>query len=614
MDEYVLLNLVILKLLNYKNFTMRITTRLALAISTAFLYNSISVAQPLNLSTKAEQTQFLETGRYEEVAQLCKNFAVTFPKQVRCFAFGTSPEGRTLWALAANAQGNTTAELAHQAKLPVTLFQGGIHAGEIDGKDAGFLVLRELLQKPGKDNPLNKQVMLFVPVFNVDGHERFKAFNRPNQRGPKEMGWRTTAQNFNLNRDYAKADTPEMQAMLALVNLWDPLFYVDLHVTDGAKFQHDISVQIEPIFAGDTKLRAISKQYQDTMMEYLKKTGSMPLPYYPSFIESDNPASGFADSVSPPRFSTGYFYLRNRFGVLVETHSWKTYPVRVSATAETIRSTLAQVAVNGAQWQAATEVADQQSKLLAGKNVALEYKTEKTATPIEFLGYKYTRSPSEISGALMTRYDESQPEVWHIPLYKDITPSISVVAPQAGYIVPPAFADFVEARLKTHGITSMRISKPLNNIELEQFKTATAAFSPASFESHQTLKVTGQWQKQRVSVLSNSLFIPIAQAKANLVMALLEPQAPDSYLSWGFFNNEFERKEYMEDYVAEEVAVEMLKDPAIKAAFEQRIQSDKAFAASPQQRLEFFARLHPSWDDRYQVYPVLRSEINLSDF
>ena len=572
------------------------------------LLSNVAFAQNNTLSTHAERTQFAETGRYAEVEQLCQQFQKSFPKQVRCFSFGTSPEGRSLWALAANSNGHFTAELAKANRLPVSLFQGGIHAGEIDGKDAGFLVLRELLQKPGKDNPLNKQVMLFVPIFNVDGHERFKAFNRPNQRGPKEMGWRTTAQNFNLNRDYAKADTPEMQAMLALVNTWDPLFYVDLHVTDGAKFQHDISVQIEPIFSGDAQLRAISKAYQDTMMLDLKKTGSLPLPYYPSFIEFDNPASGFADSVSPPRFSTGYFQLRNRFGVLVETHSWKTYPVRVKATAETIRSTLAQVAKNGKQWQDAANAADQRSKQIAGNMVVLQYKTEPTPTAIEFQGYAYTRTPSEISGALMTRYDESKPEVWNIPLYINISPSMSVTAPKAGYIVPPAFADLVETRLQTHGIISQRIKNSKKNMMLEQFQTKTAELSAQSFESHQALKLTGQWQKQNLAIAAGSLYVPIAQTKSALVMALLEPQAPDSYLSWGFFNNQFERKEYMENYVAEEVAREMLKDPAIKAEFEAKLAADKAFADSPQLRLEFFARKHSSWDERYQVYPVLRSD------
>jgi hypothetical protein len=345
------------------------------------------------------------------------------------------------------------------------------------------------------------------------------------------------------------------------------------------------------------------------MMLDLKKTGSMPLPYYPSFIESDNPASGFADSVSPPRFSTGYFQLRNRFGVLVETHSWKTYPVRVKATAETIRSTLTQVAKNGKQWQEAAHAADNRSEQIAGKLVTLEYKTEKTPTAIKFQGYAYTRTPSEISGALMTRYDETMPEVWNIALYKDISPSLSVIAPKAGYIVPPAFADFIEARLNTHGIISQRIAKQQALTEFEQFQTQTAELSAQSFESHQALKINGQWQKQNFVIAAGSLFVPIAQAKSALVMALLEPQAPDSYLAWGFFNNQFERKEYMEDYVAEEVAREMLKDPAIKAEFDAKLAADPAFAKSANQRLEFFARKHSSWDTRYQVYPMLRSDV-----
>ena len=576
------------------------------------LLSNAAFAQNNTLSTHAERTQFVETGRYAEVAQLCQQFQKNYPKQVRCFSFGTSPQGRSLWALAANSNGHFTAALAKANRLPVTLFQGGIHAGEIDGKDAGFLVLRELLAKPGKDNPLNKQIMLFVPIFNVDGHERFGAYNRPNQRGPKEMGWRTTAQNFNLNRDYMKADTPEMQAMLALVNAWDPLFYVDLHVTDGAKFQHDISVQIDPLHAGDAMLRAIGMQYQQTMMADLEKTGSLPLPYYPSFIENDNPASGFADNVSTPRFSTGYFLLRNRFGVLVETHSWKPYNVRVKATAKVINNTLQQVAQHGQHWLADAKIADVRAAQLVGADVALDYQTGKSSRIIDFQGYSYTRTPSDVSGGLMTHYDESKPQVWKLPLFDDISASLMVNAPLAGYVVAAEFADFIEAKLAIHGIASQRLSTAHTAVAVETFKADTSTFNAQSFESHQALKVTGNWQSGSVDIAKNSLFIPIAQSKSRLIMALLEPRAPDSFLSWGFFNNRFERKEYMENYVAEEVAREMLKDPAIKAKFDAKLIADKTFAASPEQRLEFFARQHSSWDMNYQAYPILRTDIDFS--
>src|SRR5690554_4451343 len=207
------------------------------------------------LTTVAERSGFVRTGRYDEVPALCDAFAAAHPGAVRCIGFGTSPEGRPMKALVASRSGALTPEAAQAAGLPVLLVQGGIHAGEVDGKDAGFLALRQVLDGEAAPGALDDVVLVFVPVFNADGHERFGRWNRPNQRGPEEMGWRTTAQNHNLNRDYVKADAPEMQAMLALVEAWDPILYVDLHVTDGARFRQDVSYQVEPVHAGDARLR-----------------------------------------------------------------------------------------------------------------------------------------------------------------------------------------------------------------------------------------------------------------------------------------------------------------------------------------------------------------------
>ncbi|AOY63683.1 M14 family metallopeptidase [Xanthomonas citri pv. glycines] len=578
-----------------------------LALSLLLLTSAPAALAAAPLTTQAERSGFIQTGRYDEVIALCDAFAQRYPQSVRCIQFGTTPEGRPMKALIASTRGALDPQSAAQRKLPVVLVQGGIHAGEIDGKDAGFLALRELLDGKAGNGVLDKLVWVFVPVFNVDGHERFGAWNRPNQRGPEQMGWRTTAQNLNLNRDYVKADAPEMQAMLQLVQQWDPLMVVDLHVTDGAKFEHDVSVQVEPVHAGDTTLQRDGTSWRDAVLADLKKQGSLPLPYYPSFVHEDDPSSGFADDVSPPRFSHGYFLLRNRFGMLVETHSWKDYPTRVRITRNAIVSVLQQAARHGSQWRADALAADQRATRLAGTTEPLSFAAGPYARTVAFRGYAYTRTPSPISGALMTRYDESKPQVWKVPLRDQIKPDVVVDAPRGGYLVPAAQAALVGGKLRLHGIQFTTIGNAAER-PVQTFRADAVKFSARSNESHQTVELSGQWRNETRSVPAGSLFVPIAQPRARLVMAILEPQAPDSLLQWGFFNTALERKEYMEAYVAEEVARDMLgRDAALRAQFEQRIASDPDFSNNPQARLEFFAKRHASWDERYQLYPVLRT-------
>ncbi len=561
------------------------------------------------LTTISERSGFLTTGRYDEVIELCAAFAQRYPDAVRCIDFGTTPEGRPMKALVVTKTGAFTPQVAKARRLPVMLVQGGIHAGEIDGKDAGFLALREALDGTAAKGDLARQVLLFVPVFNVDGHERFGAWNRPNQVGPEEMGWRTTAQGYNLNRDYVKADAPEMQAMLALVNAWDPILYVDLHVTDGAKFRHDVSYQVEPVNSGDTGMRSAGRALRGAVADAVRRQGSLPLTFYPSFVEDDNPASGFVDGAPTPRFSHGYFQLRNRYAMLVETHSWKDYPTRVRVTRNTIVSLLDQTARRGQAWLALAKAADARSTALAGKPVALDYKTTDAVHTIDFLGYAYTRTPSDISGTLMTRYDDTTPQVWKVPMRDTIVPDHVVAAPKAGYLVPAAHAAWVGEKLTQHGIAFRTLPGTLSSAPVQAFRAEKASFGAQPSEGHQRATLDGAWASETRDVGAGALFVPIAQAKARLVMALLEPQSADSLAGWGAFNSAFERKEYMEAYVAEDVARAMLaKDPALKARFDQRVSSDPAFAKSPQARLDFFYRLSPSWDERYNLYPVLRTD------
>ncbi|HEX9173166.1 MAG TPA: M14 family metallopeptidase [Telluria sp.] len=585
-----------------------IRSALLLALMTAVPLTHAAAA----LTTVSERSGFERTGRYDEVIKLCADFQKAYPGVVRCIEFGRTPEGRPMLALVATRTGAMTPQAAAKKGVPVTLIQGGIHAGEIDGKDAGFLALREVLENRLAKGALDKQVLLFVPVFNIDGHERFAKWNRPNQRGPVEMGWRTTAQNFNLNRDYVKADAPEMQAMLALVNAWDPLTYVDLHVTDGAKFQHDISIQVEPVNSGDQELRKAGLALRSNVIADITKAGSMPQSYYMSFAKTDDPSSGFVDGVSDPRFSTGYFQLRNRMAMLVETHSWKDYPTRVRITHNTVISVLDQVAKHGKEWQVAAAAADMRAQRLAGTPVALTYKTTDKSQMVDFQGYAYTRTPSDVSGILMTRYDETKPQLWRVPLREEIVADLEVAAPGAGYIVPAAHAAMVAAKLRQHGIAFRTLDAARVRFDVETFRADKATFGAGSVESHQRLALQGAWKSEPRAIGKGALFVPIAQPKARLVMAILEPQAPDSLLAWGAFNNAFERKEYMEEYVAEDVAREqMAADPAVAAEFKRKLETDDAFAKSPQARLEFFARRHSSWDERFNLYPVMRTHTPL---
>jgi hypothetical protein len=578
------------------------------ALSLALLAALPAAHAAPDLTTVSERSGFQATGRYDEVARLCADFQKAYPKAVRCVEFGRTPEGRPMLALAVSKSGALTAEQARRGNVPVLLVQGGIHAGEIDGKDAGFLALRHALDGKAAKGALDKQVLLFVPVFNVDGHERFGPNNRPNQRGPVEMGWRVTAQNYNLNRDYVKADAPEMQAMLRLVDAWDPLAYIDLHVTDGAKFEPDVSIQVEPVHGGDAALREAGTALRDNVIADLRRQGSDPKHYYISFAKTDEPQSGFVDEMSTARFSTGYFYLRNRFGMLVETHSWKDYPTRVKITYNAIVSLMDQVAQHGAAWRRTALAADARAASLGGQDFPLGYRTTDRVETVDFRGYEYRRVPSDVSGAMWTQYDETKPQLWKVPLRDEIVPDLLVKAPAGGYLVPAARAAAVGAKLKQHGVAFKVLATAPGRVDVEAFRATKTKLTPQSFEGHQMLAVEGEWAPEPRDVGAGALFVPIAQPKARLVMTMLEPRGADSLLAWGMFNTAFERKEYMEEYVAEEVAREQLKDPAVAAAFKEKLDNDPAFAQSPRARLEFFAKRHASWDERFNLYPVYRTD------
>jgi hypothetical protein len=568
---------------------------LTLAIAAIVSMSAIGEARPIS-PTVAESSHFSRTGRYDEVLRWCDELPRAYPGKVKCLTFGTTPEGRKMIALVAGGKDK-----------PVVYFQGGVHAGEIDGKDAGYQVLRELLE--GKSPALEKLTVIFVPVYNVDGHERFGANHRPNQVGPEESGWRTTAQNFNLNRDAMKAEAPETAAQLGLLDAWDPILFIDLHVTDGADFQPDVAVLVEPRLHGPPALTAAGSELARLLGERLTAMGHLPVTdFYPSFVKESDPMSGFNAYLPSPRFTSSYWATRNRLSILVETHSWKDYATRVRATHDLLVAAIDQAAQNGAKWRELARAADQSDRAIAGAPVELAWTETGHARTIPFRGWAYTRTPSTASGGLRTRYDPKTSQIWNVPFFDEIKPSLIVGAPRGGYLIPPAWAPLLREKMKLHQIEFSTV-KGRSSLPVSVYRATEVSFAKAPFEGRtRVASLKGAWIRDTRAIPDGALFVPIAQPRARLAMQLLEPEAPDSLLAWGFFNLCFEQKEFMEPYVAEAVAEEMLKDPSVKAEFERRLASDKAFAADPEKRLDWFYRRHPAWDERVNLYPIFRTD------
>jgi len=558
------------------------------------------------LETHAERTHYTETGPASEVDTLVRAFTRRFGGRLRADRFGTSGEGRPLWVLAASEDGTLTPEKARRRGRPVVFALAGIHPGEIDGKDAGFQLLRELLQREALPDVLRHVTFVFVPIFNVDGHEHSSPHHRPNQNGPRSQGWRTNARNLNLNRDWMKADSPEMRALLPVLQAWDPPVFVDLHVTDGAHFLPDVSLLVAPLIEGPPTMQAMARVLQEEIHAELRAGGHLPLDFYPSLVREDDPASGFTRTVYPPRFSHTYWGLRNRLAVLVETHSWKDYRTRVVTTRDVLAAALASVRRHGPAWRVRMRGLDEDTRNKPPTALDLAFAATAETETIEFPAYAYDRTPSPATGGTYLRFHLDRPEVWRVPLRSRMAGITRAELPRGGWAVPPGWASVVAEALDRHGIEHRALTRPAR-ARVSSFELFDSRPASAPYEGRQRLDPVGAWSTPRPEELPRGTrVIPLAQPRAALAAHLLEPAAPDSLTAWGSFNAAFQQQEYVEQYLLEPWAeAELARDPGLRAAFEERLR-DPSFAADADGRRRFFLLRHPSYDQRIRRVPVLR--------
>lgn len=552
------------------------------------------------LVTTAETSHYAATGRYDEAVRLCHDFARAYA-EARCEKLGATGEGRPIVAL----------HLSRGHGHPTIYVQAGIHAGEIEGKDAGFWFLRDLLDGKVAPGALDVIDVVFVPIANPDGHEQFGPNNRPNQRGPAEMGFRTNDARLDLNRDFVKADSPEMHAILHAFTTYQPIVFVDLHTTDGAKFEHDISIAVAPVAPRQDKLDRTASALSAYLARRLTELGHLPVEFYPWFVKDDDPASGFAIPEEPPRFSHIYAATRSRLGIQVEIHSWRTYRERVESAYHALQALFEAATRQATAWVAAEAAAERADTRLGGTDVTLVWGNGPHKTEIAFRGYAYQKVHSEISGGDWIRYDEHTPQIWHVPLYDEFVPKVTIHVPRAGYLVDGGFAPLVAAMLDRHGLRYVKIDgQP--RVDVEAYRATKVTHQPA-FEGRTGVVLEGAWAPETRTLERGAIFVPIDQPSARLVLHLLEPDLPDSLVQWGMLNAVFERKEYMESFVLEQAARDMLAaDPSLKAQFDADLAADPALAKSPQLRLDWFYRRHPAWDERVNLVPIYRTARSLA--
>ena len=556
--------------------------------------------------TPSEMTGLKETPNYDETFTWLRKLVKAAP-QLEMISIGKSHQGRDFWMIIASAEQNFTADALKASEKPLLLAQAGIHSGEIDGKDAGLMLLRDMTVAGKRVDLLEGVNLLFVPIFNVDGHERISDFNRINQRGPKQMGWRTNARNQNFNRDYAKLDTPGVQAIVSVINEYEPDLYLDLHVTDGVDYQYDITFGGNGAGGWSPAIGDwIQNTYEPAVASELGQQGHIPGPLVMS-VNGMDLQDGYYVWNGDPRYSNGYGDARHLPTILVENHSLKPYRQRVLGTYVLLAASMNILAQSHEALGAAIR-SDQQRR---PEKVVLGYTaSESEPSTSEFLGITSERYEGPVSGGSAVRWlgtpDNRKVKQVHI------NQSVGEITMPAAYMIPAQWADVAE-RVAMHGVPVQRLEHSVTTMA-EVYRLPEAGIAPAQgwtpnpFEGRVRISAgTPEVETVQMTFPEGSFRVPTDHGLGELVALLLEPQATDSFFQWGFFLEVFTRTEYAETYIMEPLARRMIaEDPALKSEFESKLANDAEFAADPAKRLMWFYRKTPFYDPQYLVYPVVR--------
>ncbi|HEX8392379.1 MAG TPA: M14 family metallopeptidase [Longimicrobium sp.] len=494
------------------------------------------------LRTRPERSNYQETSRYDDVMRFLAEVDRASPL-IHLTDFGATTEGRRLPLAVVGRVRDASPAAVRASGKTVVYVQGNIHAGEVEGKEALQVLLREIAQ--GRHaRLLDSLVLLIAPIYNADGNERISMTSRPHQLGPVGgQGQRPNAQGLDLNRDHTKLDSPEARSLMDMARAYDPHVWMDLHTTNGTFHAYHLTYapplhpNTDALLTGPlngewlpTVVRRMKTEHGRELHDY----GNVPTPESP-WAAAEGAERGWYSFDHRPRFSNNYAGLRNRFGILSEAFAYLTFQERIRVTGEFVDEVLTWAHANATRIRRATAAAD--ARTLAGERLAVTARLHRAADPTEILmGAVDTVRHPTTGEPMMRRRDVLRPE--RMADYSTFEAAETEVVPTA-WLVPVELAE-VAARLEAHGVRVERLAAP-TRLSVEEFRIDSTRIAPQPFQNHRERRVWGRYVRTERVVPAGTLRVTSSQPLGRLAFTLLEPRSDDGFLNWNFLDAALER-------------------------------------------------------------------------
>ncbi|MCB9231405.1 MAG: M14 family metallopeptidase [Bacteroidia bacterium] len=525
-------------------------------------------------------------------------------KKVKIINYGSTDVGKPLEVVVVTGNGVTIPDVLRKEKKRFVMVINGIHAGESCGVDASMMMVRDLATDNAYAPLLDNLVVLVIPVYNIGGSLNRSCCTRANQVGPEEQGFRGNGRNLDLNRDFIKADSRNARAFQKAFQTWRPDVLIDTHTSDGADYPYTLTL----IHTQKDKMQPALAEYMTKTMvpdlyDAMGKSDYQTCPYVDTYKET--PDSGIVAFMDLPRYSTGYASLWNTIGFTTEAHMLKSFEDRVESTYIFMLSLLKTVNRDRVFIQRARDEAIKSAS--SQEEFVLKWKL-KTTNPnkIPFTGYTASYKKSKITGMDRLWYDRDRAWKRDIPYYDTYTAELKVTKPEA-YIVPQAWSEVVD-RMKISGVEVKQLSEDIE-IDAEVSRIQSYESTPYAYEGHYlhyNTKLNKATEKCRF--FAGDYVIYTNQGETNrYIVETLEAEGPDSWFSWGFFDEILFQKEYFSAYIFENEAEKIVaENPSILEALNTAKASDTALANNSRAQLDFIYQRSKYKEKVHNRYPVVR--------